>query len=225
MAKGRPTLRDAFALTFRAGRWILRTRFALIVILAGLLFDHVIRLVVTLNSQYLRQIALPEATFGIIAAGFSLLGVFVPRLARSMAERHRPRSNFGVLAILTVTGLAGAAFFIPFWGLIPLVLLYSVMVFNQFFTSHYLNQITPSAERATVLSFKGLSYNVGYGLVGIVYALALTYLRRSAGGAPATIEASVFMLSFEALPWYFLFITALFSGYAYRYRPREQPYF
>ena len=194
-------------------------------ILAGLLFDHVIRLVITLNSQYLRQIALPEATFGIIAAGFSLLGVFVPRLARSMAERHRPQFNFGVLAIVTVIGLAGSALFIPFWGLVPLVLLYSVVVFNQFFTSHYLNRITPSAERATVLSFKGLSYNVGYGLVGIIYALVLTYLRGSAGGSPAIVQASVFMLSFKALPWYFLTITALFTAYAYRHRPRERPYF
>ncbi|MDJ0853728.1 MAG: MFS transporter [Desulfobacterales bacterium] len=213
-----PTLGAAFALTFRAGRWILRTRFALTVILAGLLFDHIIRLVITLNSQYLRQIALPEAAFGIIAAGFSLLGVFIPRLARGMAERNRPAFNFGLLVLVTAVGLSGTALFIPFWGLLPLALLYSVMVFNQFFTSHYLNQVAPSAERATVLSFKGLSYNVGYGLVGIAYALVLAYFRGSAGDPAADVEAQVFKLSFGALPWYFLGIAALFSGYAYRHR-------
>ena len=221
----RPTLREAFILTFRAGRWILQTRFALIVILAGLLFDHVIRLVITLNSQYLRHIALPEAAFGVIAAGFSMLGVIIPRLARHMAENRQPRFNFGILVVTSFMGLAGAALFIPFWGLAPLVLLYSVMVFNQFFTSHYLNQVTPSAERATVLSFKGLTYNVGYGLVGIVYALVLAYLRQGADGPPGAVQSRVFILSFEVLPWYFLSIVALFIGFAFRHRPRKRPNF
>ncbi len=220
---GRPTLRAAFTLTFLTGQWILRTRFALIVILAGLLFDHVIRLVITLNSQYLRQIALPEAAFGLIAAGFSLLGVFVPRLARRLVEQHRPGVNFVLLVIMTAAGLAGSALFIPYWGLLPLVLLYSVMVFNQFFTSHYLNQIAPSAERATVLSFKGLSYNVGYGLVGIAYALALAFLRQGAAGPPAIIQSKVFILSFEALPWYFLIIVTIFLIFAHSYRPARRP--
>ena len=222
MPTAHPSFREAFALTFRAVHWILRTRFALIVILAGLLFDHAIRLVVTLNSQYLRQIALPESVFGIIAAGLSLLGVFLPRLARRMADRHQPRFNFGVLATITVLGLAGTAFFVPYWGLLPLVMLYSVMVFNQFFASHYLNQVTPSAERATVLSFKGLSYNIGYGLVGIVYALLLLYLRQAADGGPDMVATQVFMLSFKVLPWYFLFMLTLFTGYAYRYRADGQ---
>ncbi|MGD9097757.1 MAG: MFS transporter [Desulfobacterales bacterium] len=219
-ADGRPALGAAFALTFRAGRWILQARFALAVILAGLLFDHIIRLVITLNSQYLREIALPEATFGIIAAGFSMLGIFIPRVARGMAERRPPTFNFGLLVLVSAVGLFASGLFIPYWGLIPLALLYSVMVFNQFFTSHYLNHVAPSSERATVLSFKGLSYNVGYGLVGIAYALALAYFRGIATGPATDTGAQVFRLSFQALPWYFLAITALFCGYAYRHRPR-----
>jgi hypothetical protein len=147
-AGGRPALGEAFMLTFRAGRWILQTRFALAVILAGLLFDHIIRLVITLNSQYLREIALPEATFGIIAAGFSMLGIFIPRVARGMAERRSPAFNFGLLVLVSAVGLFASGLFIPHWGLIPLALLYSVMVFNQFFTSHYLNHVAPSSERA-----------------------------------------------------------------------------
>jgi MFS family permease len=218
-----PTLREAFALTFRAGRWILQTRFALLVILAGLLFDHVIRLVVTLNSQYLRQIALPEAAFGIIAAGLSLLGVVLPRLARRMADRFRPGANFILLATIGVVGLAGTARFIPYWGLVPLVLLYGVMVFNQFLVSHHLNEVTPSAERATVLSFKGMCYNVGYGLVGIVYALVLVYFRSDAAGSAAGVEQQVFMLSFKVLPWYFLAIVVLFAAYACQGRPMPPP--
>lgn len=217
------TLGEAFGLTFRAGRWILQTRFALLVILAGLLFDHLIRLVLTLNSQYLREIALPEAAFGVIAAGLSLLGVVLPRWARRMADHCSPTANFTALVIVTALGLVGTALFIPYWGLVPLVLLYSVMVFKQFFTSHYLNQMTASAQRATVLSFKGLSYNLAYGLVGIFYALALAALRKAGEGSPDMAQTHVFRLSFEALPWYFLAVVALFVVYAYRRRPGQEP--
>ncbi|MBL0714670.1 MAG: MFS transporter, partial [Desulfosarcina sp.] len=218
------TLREAFTLTFRAGRWILQTRFALVVILAGLLFDHIIRLVVTLNSQYFRQIGWPEAAFGLIAACFSLLGIFLPRIARWLADHRRPSLNFGLMTAMTITGLVGTACFIPYWGLAPLVLLYSVMVFNQFFTSHYLNRVTPSAERATVLSFKGLSYNLAYGLMGLCYALVLVYLRRAASVPPDLLQTHIFKLSFEVIPWYFLVILTLFVVYAYRHRPSSRPY-
>ena len=46
------TLRQAFAVTWKAGIWIFKTPFALTVILFGLLCDHVLRLVITLTSQY-----------------------------------------------------------------------------------------------------------------------------------------------------------------------------
>lgn len=36
--------------------------------------------------------------------------------------------------------------------------------------SHYLNAITDSARRATVLSFKGLVFNLGYGALGLLFA-------------------------------------------------------
>ena len=218
-AKPPTTLREAFGLTFQAGNWILQTPFALLVILAGLLFDHLIRLVITLNSQYLREIALPEAAFGLIAAALSLLGVLLPRWARCMADHCSPNVNFTALVVVTALGLVGTSLFLPYWGLVPLVLLYGVMVFKQFFTSHYLNRLTSSAQRATVLSFKGLSYNLAYGLVGIFYALALASLRK-AGERPADLaQTHVFRLSFEALPWYFLVVVALFVIYAYRRRP------
>ncbi len=217
------TLREAFSVTFQAGRWILQTRFALLVILAGLLFDHLIRLVITLNSQYFREIALPEAAFGVIAAGLSLLGVLLPRWARRMAEHCSPPVNFAALVVVTTLGLVGTALFIPYWGLVPLVLLYGVMVFKQFFTSHYLNRMTSSARRATVLSFKGLSYNLAYGLVGIIYALALAALRQAGETSPDRAQTYVFRLSFEALPWYFLVVVALFAVYAYRRRPDREP--
>jgi len=81
-------------------------------------------------------------------------------------------------------------------GLLPVVLLHAVMLLTGFLVSHYLNAITDSTQRATVLSFKGLVFNLGYGALGLLYAGLLVLLREQAG-SPAS-EMAVFQAS---LPW------------------------
>jgi len=207
-----PSILRAFKLTFQAGGWILKTPFALVVIVAGLLFDHVIRMIITLSSQYYRLVHLPEASFGLIGSGLSVLGLFVPGVARRMARRYSPVSNFWIVATLTFSGLLGMTFFIPYAGLIPMVLLVVVMYLIGFFISYYLNQITESSQRATVLSFKGLSLNLAYGIIGILYSLLLMTLRDQASLASAhqnspVVENVIFINSLAWFPWYFAIIT------------------
>lgn len=60
-----------------------------------------------------------------------------------------------------------------------MILIYSGVFLNGFFVSHYLNQITDSRHRATVLSFKGLSFNLAYGVIGYIYAASIANLRGS----------------------------------------------
>lgn len=170
---------QAFHLTFQAGRWILGTPFAVIVITAGVIFDSTARMVVTLSSQYYRLIELPEASFGLIGSSIALLGFFLPRLALKLSERHRPSTNFFITATIILTGLIGMTFFWPYFGLIPALVLFSAMYLTGFFVSHYLNQITPSEQRATVLSFKGLFFNLAYAGVGIAYSSLLKLKRPS----------------------------------------------
>jgi len=66
---------NAMKLTMATGKWILKTPFALVIMAAGMIFDHVIRMMITLNSQYYRLIDLPESVFGLIGAGLALLGL------------------------------------------------------------------------------------------------------------------------------------------------------
>ena len=215
-----PLFGEAFRLTFQAGRWILQTPAALYVILAGMLFDHVIRVVITLNSQYLRAIHYPEAAFGLIGSGLALMGVFIPRVAALMDVRFRPAVNFFIVGAMAIAGLTGIAFFWPYAGLVPLALLSGVMMFTHFFSSRYLNQITASEQRATVLSFKGLSYNLAYGVAGLLYALLLAFLRENTadGGALGNqaLEGIVFEQSFVCLPGYFILMLAVLIGFARR---------
>ncbi|MBW2411730.1 MAG: MFS transporter, partial [Deltaproteobacteria bacterium] len=96
--KDRQTIAAAFRLTLQAGNWILKTPFALVIILMGLLFDNCIRMLITLNSQYYRIIHLPEATFGLISTGMNLLGLFIPLLALKMVRHRSPSFNLWVMA-------------------------------------------------------------------------------------------------------------------------------
>jgi MFS family permease len=207
---GRGTsIAEAFKFTLTAGKWILKTPFALVIILAGLLFDNCIRMIVTLNSQYYRLIELPEAIFGLIGSGLSILGFVMPRLARSLVQKHSPEFNLGVMAGLTMIGLIGMTFFWPIIGLLPVILLVGVIYLQNFFQSHYLNRITSSHQRATVLSFKGLSFNFAYGVIGVLYSLLLARLRLQVGAAQPDVVSSqlenlVFIKSIAWFPGYFL---------------------
>jgi MFS family permease len=214
------SIAKAFRLTLDAGRWILKTPFALIIILAGLLFDHVIRMLITMNSQYYRLIHLPEASFGLIGSALAGLGLFVPRLALQLAQKRSPVFNLGLLAGVTLLGLMGMSRFLPFYGLLPIVALMAVMYCINFLVSHYLNKITDSQQRATVLSFKGLSYNLAYGLIGLLYSLLLLALRLEAQkeGAPGSADSLkdvVFVKSIAWFPGYFTLILACLLLYAH----------
>ena len=200
---------QALKLTLQAGVWILKTPFALVIIFAGLMFDNCIRMILTLGSQYYRLISLPEASFGLIGSGFALLGLVIPRLAYKMVNRHSPSYNLGTMAVLTGIGLIGLTFFRPVIGLLPVALLSAVMYLGRFFESHYLNRITASHQRATVLSFKGLSFNLAYGLIGVLYSILLAFLRpqiaaTNPGMDRLDLENAVFIDSMGWFPWYFI---------------------
>jgi MFS family permease len=200
---------QATKLTLQAGAWILKTPFALVIIFAGLMFDNCIRMVITLGSQYYRLISLPEASFGLIGSGMAVLGLIMPKLALKMVSRHSFSYNIFVMAILSLLGLVGMTFFFPIVGLLPVALLASVMYLERFFQSHYLNRITASYQRATVLSFKGLSFNLAYGLIGVLYSVLLAYLRPqiaavTPGQDRLSLENAVFIESIGWFPWYFI---------------------
>jgi len=189
--------------TLAAGRWIWLTPAAFAIILTGLCFDSIVRLFLTFEAGYFRVIGLPTAAFGITAAALSLLGFVVPPIAKRMVERGSMSRNFGILAVVVFTGLLGSAFVTPWYGLIWLVPLGMAMSFIQFFVSHYLNElVTDSRRRATILSFRGLAFNLGYGAVGLMFA-GLTKGISQASAAGASADA-VFSRALGWLPWYFI---------------------
>lgn len=225
LSKSWATVKQSFINTMAAGSWILKTPLAFVVICCGMLFDHVVRMVLTLNSEYYRQIDLPEFSFGFIGAGLAVMGTVMPKLGNVMAENRSKTFNFLALAATISIGLWLMSQFFPFWGAAPMVLVYAGVFLNGFFVSHYLNQITDSKHRATVLSFKGLSFNLAYGLIGYVYAFSIAALRETDAIAALPEEkvgGALFQAAFSWAPGYFVVLaTATFIFAAIRLRTKS----
>jgi hypothetical protein len=180
-------------------------------LLCGLLGDSVIRMLLTMASQYYRLIEIPEALFGVFGSLLAMGGFVMPTLARRLAERHTPLYNLLFTATLILLGLSGMCFVWPWVGLLPALLLFSCMYLMGFFLSHYLNQATSSDQRATVLSFKGLFLNLGYGGIGLLYALLLAFLReQTIRSQPELLETALKNQVFiSSLPWFVGYFTLL----------------
>ena len=77
--------------------------------------------------------------------------------------------------------------------------------FLGFIISNTLNAEVSSAQRATVLSFKGLIFNLGYGFASLMFALALRAMR-DGGNADQAFSGAI-----EVLPLWMLFTLLLLA--------------
>ncbi|MEZ0299632.1 MAG: MFS transporter [Candidatus Methylacidiphilales bacterium] len=160
-----------------AWKWIASTPTALFVIVSGVLLDSVTRLFMTFGSSYFRLIDLPEASYGVIGAITSGIGFFVAPLASRIVKTGSVVRNFALLFGLIMLGLIGASFRWSWYGLIFYFPLSAAMMILGFTISYYLNALVDSRHRATVLSFKGFAFNLGYGFISLLFALVLRAVR------------------------------------------------
>lgn len=184
----------------QAGGWILATPAVLILLAVGLLNDSFTRVYLTVGSEYYRLIKMPEFSFGIIGAVFAAMGFILPVVSRRLAERHSQKYNFILVAVINLAGLFGLGFALPYIGLLFPLLMRVGMGFMNFFLSHYLNALVDSRHRATVLSFRGLSFNLGYGVMLLVYAV-VSHLHGL--NVPNNAD-EIFRRTLATLPWLFI---------------------
>jgi MFS family permease len=200
------TLAQSWRQTGAAARWIWATPLPFGIILAAMVIDSVVRQFLTLASEYWNVIDLPIASYGLIGSGMALMGLFVPRVARILAERSTPLKNLLLTCGAVFIGLLGLGFAIPIWGIVPAVFLYASIQLTGYFVSRYLNEAAPSGQRATVLSFRGLSTNFSYGTVSLMYSGLIVWIKTQQGGEVTgeAAQQSVFVESLQWFPWYFL---------------------
>jgi len=183
----------AWRIVSRAGAWIVKTPVTLFVILAGVLMDSVARLFLTFTSSYFRIIEIPEVYFGLIGAAMGGIGLVVSPMARRMVTANSLALNYCVLAVTILTGLVGVACLWPHWGVIFIIPLAGAMMALGYMVSYYLNAIVDSSHRATVLSFKGVVFNLGYGFISLLFALVLRAVR-DGGSTQAAVARALFFL-------------------------------
>ena len=206
--------RTSFGQMLATARWILRSPAAVVLILTGLLYDSFTRLFYTIGSNYYRLLGIDEAANGLILAGSSLIGIGTALVVEKLVGILKPSHNMGMVAGLITAGLAGIAWQITAWhgwaGVLFVVPFWLAMRSLHYFLSQYLNKVSDSSHRATVLSFKGLTMNLAYGLVMLCYGAQTAWLRHRHEDSLAGLtkeQTDVQLLSLAMPSWPVIFAT------------------
>ncbi|MFQ3670726.1 MAG: MFS transporter [Verrucomicrobiia bacterium] len=200
-------------------RWIAHTPTVLALLASGLALDSVIRLFLTLQSNFLRMLGYAEGWFGALAAGFSLVAFLTPALARRLVHSLPPVANFilaAILALLAFLLISAPNRFLATLALAPLA---AAMSLNNFFIAYYLNRAADSTHRATLLSFRGMAYNLAFGFVALAYAAAVASLRQLTHFPD---ENATFRAALPLFPLLFLALITLAIHFGWRARPRPK---
>ncbi|PTQ06038.1 MFS transporter [Vibrio sp. ZF 223] len=210
-------------LTADTGKWVLATPYVLFILLYYSLFEHTSRMFLTMNSQYYLAIDIPIIYFGFIGAGISLLKIILAGQSRRLAESIEPKTFIIVMGLASIATYYWISLGWSIYGVVPaLVLIFIIMTMN-IFISYHLNKKTESHNRATVLSFKGLMFNLGYGLIGILYAYY--YKLVSNNYTEQEIEQNLaFLASLSSFCYYFALLFVLISALFY-FKNKKQPIF
>ena len=208
------TVGSTIRLTLNTARWVLTNRTLLVVILIGVAIDSITRNFATINSSYFRLIDLPEWTYGFIGAGMGLLSWFVPPIAKHLNERFSILANLGFTAVFCFIGLALVVPMWPIYGVLPAIFLMTMMGFLSFTLSRVLHQEADSERRATVLSVKGLIFNLGYGLFSLAFSALLAIATKKSAD---TALHHVLLLQ---VPYFLLVMLVLFL-WAHTYLKRK----
>ena len=223
------TLRESIDKTKEAALWIWGTPLPFAILLASMVLDNVVRQFLTIGAAYWKVIQLPLATFGLVAACMSLMGFFVPYLAKILADKRTPRGNFFLLSVILIIGLLGIREVIPYWGILPAALLYFTMYCMNFLVSVYLNKEAASEKRATVLSFRSLATNLSYGAASLLYSALILWIRDkgvdpTVAGRGLSNRDAEFVEAISWFPPYFVVtLVAVIAFYLIRFGKKRNP--
>ncbi|BBL90495.1 MFS transporter [Vibrio rotiferianus] len=210
-------------LTLDTAKWVLSTPYVLFILLYYSLFEHTSRMFLTMNSQYYRAIDIPIIYFGFIGAGISVLQILLASQSRRLAESMEPKTFIAIMGLASMATYYWISLGWSIYGVIPALILIFIIMTMSIFISYHLNKKTESHNRATVLSFKGLMFNLGYGSIGILYAHY--YKLISQNYTQEQIAQHVdFIASLSSFFYYFTFLFFTISVFFY-FKDKKQSIF
>lgn len=177
-----PACKSTVKLTMETAKWVFTNPRTRVFVVVGLCIDAVVRNFATITSEYYRLIDLPEWSFGFIGSAIGLGGIVVPTIAAWLNRRFSPLANLSMIGGIVLLGLAGLEPANSWWCLVPAMLLMTTMSFLSFTMSRSLNRESESSKRATVLSVKGLAFNLGYGSFSLAFSGFLASMAGQAEG-------------------------------------------
>ena len=171
-------LRESTRTTLATAKMAMTTRLIAVVLLGGMLLDAVSRNQATLNSLIYRLIGLPDWVFGFMGSIIAICNWFVPSLAAKANQRF---STTGSLLIGGVVALCALGMLVPgrIWLGVPAVMLLMMLLgYINFTVGRFLHSQADSSQRATMLSVKGMAFNLGYGMYTGIFAMTLFIMPR-----------------------------------------------
>lgn len=193
---------EAFRGIAETARWVWSTPAAVTILLLGVIFDSVIRLFLTVASNFYRLVGIEEAWYGVIGTVVSMLGLVTAGLMERCSDRWSLARNFTWLAVVVFASLQAAAH--PQAGWLGVALIMPLMLgmrFLHFFLSHYLNAVVDSSRRATALSFRGLTMNLAYGGMTLLFGWQTHWISEQLHISAE--DSRVFAASLTWWPWWF----------------------
>lgn len=174
--------RNALGITLKTAKWVFTHPPVRMIVIIGLSIDAVVRNFATINSSYYRLIELPEWSYGFVGAAIGVGGYIVPSIASRLNQRFSTLTNLTIIAALSMIGLSGLIPANSWWCLLPAALLMMNLGFLGFTMSRALNRASESSNRATVLSVKGLSFNLAYGTFSLGFSMLLAAFPEDSAG-------------------------------------------
>jgi MFS family permease len=117
-------------------------------------------------QPYLRQMSFPLLWFGVVWAGLNLSVGLVALVAYKIEDAVGKRGVVLIITVLTPIGYILAAWLQNWFCLIPIWILYFTRGLRTPLFKNYMNQLTPSQQRATVLSIYSMMVRLFFAVLG-----------------------------------------------------------
>ena len=198
------SFKDSFKKVFTSIQWMKKSKIVLLLLCILMFSESLILQFLTLMQQYWKVIDIPIFYFGIIGSGLAFFASLMPTLGKYCFQRFPFKTNFSICYINLTLAYFFIAFSIPYYGILPVILLYCTYQCIVYFNGCYIHDACEESFRATVLSVQSMLSFSKYGMISLLYSFLVAYLSKDL--VSYSID-QVFEKSLIAFPGYFAFST------------------
>lgn len=212
------SFKDSFKKVFTSIQWIKKSKIVILLLCILMFSESLILQFLTLMQQYWKVIDIPILYFGIIGSGLAFCASLMPTLGKYCFKKFPVKTNFSICYLNLIIAYSLIALSIPYFGIIPVILLYCTYQCIVYFNGCYIHDACEESYRATVLSVQSMLSFSKYGIISILYSLLVAALSNE------TVQTSlnvVFEKSLVAFPLYFA-ISTLCAFLIYQFFNRKK---